>query len=342
LSSTEQPDGGAKQKKGGRPKGDESGIDYSRYRMNPVQVEESAEVGQTVPRRVGMYVAIVIVIAAAVLAVLMWNTFMAGRSAEQSPLKSLNPEIRERAQELVSNILTRIPSLQGYVYDVQYPTTTQLRVFINPTVLDKSGKERPIGGAEIDSAVERVTAEFQAYGVKGKRLVVLGFVTERPSEVESGLPLVVGTYDPQAESIRVTRTEPLPAYAYAAQQVNSTTLRVFVRPVVKEASGGERLIMDAEIERATQIATQDFGTFGPEGRVLVVETYAVDDPRAVEAQHLRPNAEGTYDPDTKSASVRLTGQITMPTPRSTGLATPGEGHIGERGGTGPSEQGGPQ
>jgi hypothetical protein len=189
-------------------KGDESGIDFSRYRMNPVQIEESQEAARAIPRRIGMYVVILLLIAAAVAVIIIWERL----SAERSPLDSLDPGVRERAQELVDNILTRISSLQYYVYDVEYPTATRLRIFINPTVLEKSGAERRVTDEEVERATLRVVKEFHAYAPPRRHLTVYAFVVQHPALAEDQSPVAIGSYDPEtdAASVKLTSQVPVP------------------------------------------------------------------------------------------------------------------------------------
>jgi len=182
------------------------GVDFARYRMNPVQGEESEEAARAVPRRIGVALVVLLVLAAAVAAILTWNKL----TQEQSPSKSLDPEVRAQARQLTENIVKRIRSLQGYVYDVDYPTSTKLRIFINPTFLEESGVERPVTDEEIERATRRVVQEFRAYGAEHRALTVEAFVVEDPMAAVDRAPVAVGTYDPETESVRVGLTTHIP------------------------------------------------------------------------------------------------------------------------------------
>lgn len=216
ASPTERPEGAAEKNKpepGGQR---QPRIDFSRYRMNPVQVSESSEATRAETRRIGVVFLLLLALALVVVGIVYLNQ----RSAERSPLDSLSPEERAQAQELVDNLLTRIPSLQNYVYDVQYATATTLRIFVNPTVLEKSGEERRITDEETESVTKRVVEEFRAYGPPHKRLEVETYVVENPGLAAVGEepeqhgrerivrvpPAAKGSYDPETDSITVELT----------------------------------------------------------------------------------------------------------------------------------------
>jgi hypothetical protein len=194
-----QPGAGKK----GRP-----AVDYARYRMNPVQIKESVEAARAVPRRIFATVVVLALLAVAVIGVIIWERL----AAERSPLESLNPDVRDEARELVDNLLTRIESLQGYVYDAEYPTPTRLRIFISPT-FGQPGEERAVTGKEIEDATLRVTDEFRGYGRKRAKLTVEAFVVEHPALAADQPPVAVGEYDPETEkvSVRLTTRIPVPA-----------------------------------------------------------------------------------------------------------------------------------
>ncbi|UCH36418.1 MAG: hypothetical protein JSV65_08710 [Armatimonadota bacterium] len=189
-----------------RGRQEQESFNYGRYRMNPVQVEESQESARAVPRRIGVFVVLLAVVAVAVLGIWYWDRL----TSEQSPLESLDPEVREQAQELVDNLLTRIESLQGHVYDVQYPTRSLLRVFVNPTVLEASGEERRITDEEVERVTERVVKELRKYAQTPKPLTVEAYVVDDPSLAAGRKPAAVGTYDPETDSMNVELTTTIP------------------------------------------------------------------------------------------------------------------------------------
>jgi len=181
-------------------------IDFRRYAMNPVEVEESKEGARAAPRRIGLYVAVLIVVLAAAAAIVAWNRI----AAQRPPIESLDPEERARAKELVDNILTRIESLQGYVYDVQYAKANLLRIFINPTVLEKSGAERRVTDEEVETATKRVVQEFRGYTTTHGKLFVEAYVVNHPGEAAAQHPVAMGEYDPETDSIKVQLTPQIP------------------------------------------------------------------------------------------------------------------------------------
>jgi hypothetical protein len=203
----ERRDSGAGKTEPGEP--EQRGIDFSRYRMNPVEIEESEEAARAVPRRIGAYIVLLAVLAAAALAVIAWNRHAADMPWDKSP----DPEHRQRAQELRDNVRYRIASLQGYVYDLQFVSATKLTAFVNPTILEKSGKERPITDEEVERATERVTREFHALGPSQRRLTVDAYVVHDPALAAKQKPVAVGTYDPDtnAYSVQLTAQIPLPS-----------------------------------------------------------------------------------------------------------------------------------
>jgi len=196
----EQPDSGAGKKRRGKP--EQPGIDFSRYRMNPVQIEESEEAARAVPRRIGAYIVLLAVLAAAALAVVAWNRHAAEMPWDKSP----DPEHRQRAQELRDNVTQRIASLQGYVYDMQFVSAAKLNIFVNPTILEKSGKERPITDEEVERATERVTKEFHALGPPERTLTVDAYVVQNPGLASEQKPVAIGTYDPDTDSVSARLT----------------------------------------------------------------------------------------------------------------------------------------
>ena len=206
MVPTEMPDRAAEKS---QPQGAEQapgGIDFSRYRMNPVQIEESQEAARAIPRRISVYFLILVIVAGAAATIMLWNR----RAAQVSPLESLDPGVRERAQEFLDTITMRIPALQGYVYDAGFTSPTQVRIFITPTVLDKSKQERPVSDDEVVRATERVVKEFRGYAPQGKHLTVRAFVVEQPLQAEDQSPVAIGAYDPDTGAIDVKLTTQIP------------------------------------------------------------------------------------------------------------------------------------
>lgn len=185
------------------------GVDYSRYRMNPVDIEESAEIKRALPRRIAVYFVAMALVVVAVIVIIFWNQ----RTAHGPPLESLDPDVRAQARELVDNILTRVKSLQGIVYDVQYPSPITLRIYISPAVSEGPGVEHSVTPEEIERATNRVTEEFSRYGRSDSKLEVQAFVVEDPDEAIDTKPAAIGTYDPEAKStsVRLTAEIPLPS-----------------------------------------------------------------------------------------------------------------------------------
>jgi hypothetical protein len=184
------------------PEGGRKPVDYARYRMNPVQVDELSEPARATPRRAAVVALVLLIIAAGAMAFI----FLSARAQEHSPLESLDPDVRDRAHELTENILTRMKSLQGYVYDVEYPSPTTLRIYITPTFVDESGTGHPVTSEEVLKITRLVTEEFQAYGRPNTRLTVQAFVVEDPLEAVEKQPMATGTYDPETDRISASLT----------------------------------------------------------------------------------------------------------------------------------------
>jgi len=184
------------------PEGRRKPVDYARYRMNPVQVEELSEPARANPRRAAVAALVLLIIAAGAMAFVFLNA----RAQERSPLESLDPDVRDRARELVENILTHIKPLQGYVYDVEYPSPTALRIYINPTIVDESEVGRPVASEEVLKVTRLVTKEFRAYGRPNAKLTVQAFVVEDPLEAVGEQPEATGTYDPDTDGISASLT----------------------------------------------------------------------------------------------------------------------------------------
>jgi hypothetical protein len=204
MMAPERPDDKAGSKAPAKP--EESGIDFSRYRMNPVQIEESEEAARAVPRRIGAYVALLVILAAAALAVVAWNRHAAEMPWDKSP----DPEHRQRAQDLRDNVTQRIASLQGFVYDMQFVSATKINIFVNPSILEKSGAERPITDEEVERATQRVTKEFHALGPRERTLTVDAYVVQNPGLASQQQPMAIGTYDADTDSVSVRLTAQIP------------------------------------------------------------------------------------------------------------------------------------
>jgi hypothetical protein len=174
--------------------------------MNPVEIEESKDVARAAPRRLGVFFLVLLIIAGAVMTVALWKR----QAGEVPPPESLDPAVRERAQEFVDNVTKRIRSLQGYVYDVVYKSPTEVHIFISPTILDKSGAERAVTDEEVQRATERVVKEFRAYGPENKHLTVTAFVVEHPLEAQNQSPVAIGVYDPDTDSVAIKLTAQIP------------------------------------------------------------------------------------------------------------------------------------
>jgi hypothetical protein len=201
----EQP-GSADERKDATAGQEGAHIDFRRYAMNPVEIVESKETARATPRRIGLYVAVLIFVLAAAAGLVAWNRI----AAQRPPIESLDPEERARAKELVDNILTRIESLQGYVYDVQYASVNLLRIFINPTVLEKSGAERRVTDDEVLRATKRVVQEFRGYATKHAKLFVEAYVVNHPGDAAKQHPVAMGEYDPETDSIKAQLTPQIP------------------------------------------------------------------------------------------------------------------------------------
>jgi len=206
MVPTEQPERAAERSEPEAPRQEQGGIDFSRYRMNPVEIEESKETARAVPRRISVFFLVLLIIAGAVMTIVLWNR----QAAEVAPPESLDPAVRERAQEFTDNVTKRIQSLQGYVYDVDYKSPTEVDIFISPSVLDKSGAERAITDEEVQRATERVVKEFRGYAPHNRHLTVRALVVEHALQAENQSPVAIGTYDPDTDSTTVKLTAQIP------------------------------------------------------------------------------------------------------------------------------------
>lgn len=176
-------------------------VDYGRYRMNPVQIEESSEAARPATHRVGVIVVLIALLAAAVLGTALWSKLAAG----VPPLQSLDQTERDQAKELIRGLreqMSRGP-LQGIVYDVQYPDATTLHIYIHPTINDASGGH-PVTSGEIERVVTLVGESFKALASAKAKLEIRAFVADTPESADLRNPSALGVYDPDTDATTVT------------------------------------------------------------------------------------------------------------------------------------------